>query len=69
MTIPVTIPKKLDKYDFPDKETIPDGYYIKQIPKASTDNFKILLESHNKLIDLLHTICTHCNIPIVTETD
>jgi hypothetical protein len=44
-------PQLLTKWDFPDTKEVPDGYHIKEELVASDDNFKKLVEEHNKLVE------------------
>lgn len=43
--------KKLDTWDFPDKESVPDGYDWTAIPKLTQDNFQVLIDKVNELVD------------------
>lgn len=43
--------KELREDDFPDTEWVPNGYDREQIPIMSDDNFRLLVDEHNKLVD------------------
>ena len=50
-------PKTLSYWDFPDIETIPDGYDSFSIPKATSINMQTLVEEHNNLVDVVNSLC------------
>ena len=49
-------PKKLTYWDFPDTITIPDGYDRKTIPDLTRDNFNLLVNEHNNLVDVVNKL-------------
>jgi hypothetical protein len=48
--------KSLNKYDFPDKKLVPDGYHWTEIPKASPNNFQVLIDKINEVVELVNKI-------------
>ena len=42
--------EELSAWDFPDTVSVPDGYDVTRIPDATSDNFNMLMEEHNKLV-------------------
>jgi hypothetical protein len=49
-------PKILKNSDFCDIKYVPDGYDMKSVVEATTDNFNILLEEYNNLVKIVNTI-------------
>ena len=49
----MTTLRKLTGRDFPDTQWEPDGYDEKQVPTNTIKNFNILLEEHNKLVEVV----------------
>lgn len=56
MTEQITKLQKLDQWDFPNHKHIPDGYDMTQVPVASDDNFQVLVDAHNNLVDTINTL-------------
>ena len=48
--------KELSAWDFPNTEYVPNGYDMSKVPKMSDDNFRILLENHNKLVNVVNAL-------------
>jgi len=46
-------PEALSEYDFPDRIQIPDGYDMKSIPDLTRDNFQVLIDAHNELVEVV----------------
>jgi hypothetical protein len=55
-------PKELNSWDFSDKDYIPDGYDMNTIPALTRDNFNILIEEHNNLVEVVNMICDKTGI-------
>lgn len=51
--------KGLHSWDFIETESVPDGYDWTQKPKMSDDNFRILVEEHNKLVIVVTNLIEH----------
>ena len=61
-TLHMEKPKTLSDWDFPDTEMVPDGYDMTTIPSMSGQNFRILIEEHNKLVEVVNMLCESRNI-------
>ena len=46
--------EKLSEFDWPITEDVPDGYYMKSVPKPSTKNLMFLFNKINEIIDLIN---------------
>ena len=42
--------KELSVWDLPNTKYVPDGWDMTEVPTATDDNFKVLLEQHNELV-------------------
>lgn len=49
----MSVPKRLESWDWHETEWVPDGYDEKQVPVMSDDNFRLLAEKVNEIIDYL----------------
>lgn len=47
---------ELNKYDFPDRKLVPDGYNVKEEVEASDDNILVLIEKINEIIDVVNLL-------------
>lgn len=54
--------KELSTWDFPDTEYIPDGYDLKELPKLSERNFRVLLERYNELVCIVNKLANKVDI-------
>jgi len=45
--------EELTVYDFKDTIMVPNGYDLTQVVTVSDDNFQLLVEEHNKLVNSL----------------
>ena len=43
--------KNLTYWDFPDTKLVPDGYDMMSVPELSPNNFLVLIEKVNELVD------------------
>ena len=50
-------PKELAHWDFPHTVPIPDGYDMRDIPDLTRDNFQVLIEEYNKLVEVVNLLC------------
>ncbi len=50
-------PEKLTDWDFPDTIDQRDGYDITQVPDLTRDNFQLLVEEYNNLVEVVNSIC------------
>lgn len=48
--------KELTEFDFPDTAGEQDGPFIKHVPDATRANFVVLIEAHNKLVDVTNAL-------------
>lgn len=49
-------PKKLTSWDFQDTISVPDGYDLKSIPDLTRENFGILVDKHNELVEAFNAL-------------
>ena len=47
---------KICSWSFPDRESIPDGYNVTQIPKATAENMVVLMATINELINRVNEL-------------
>ena len=57
-------PKELNDWDFSDTITEPDGYYQKNIPDISRNNFNKLLDEYNNLVKVVNLLCKRNTIDL-----
>lgn len=50
-------PKKLADRDFPDIGYVPDGYDMIGVAEMTRENFNVLIEEHNNLVDVVNILC------------
>ena len=43
-------PKKITRWDWPETETVADGYEFDRVPKLSRENFDFLADKYNELL-------------------
>jgi len=55
-------PRELTAWDFSDTEMIPDGYDMTTIPKLTQDNFQLLIDKHNNLVEIINLLCEKLEI-------
>ena len=56
MEITVVGPKHLGYHSFPNTHFVPDGYDMKSVPSMTEENFHILIDEHNKLVDFVTSL-------------
>jgi hypothetical protein len=49
-------PKELKGWDFVDTTTIRDGYDLKDIPRMSDENFRLLIDEYNNLAEVVNAL-------------
>jgi len=49
-------PNELTDYDFRDTLQVPSGYDLETIPDLTRDNFRTLIDEHNKLVKAFHAL-------------
>ena len=52
---------KLTKWDFPNVVPVQDGYYVTEKIVTSDANFRLLVEEHNKLVDIVTFLLERAN--------
>jgi hypothetical protein len=60
-------PKEITEYDMPTTVSVPDGYYITQVPDASNENIQFLMDKHNELLSLVVTIAERNGVKFEEE--
>ena len=48
--------KKLYSWDFPNTKLKPDGYDMTGVPELTEDNFHILIEEYNRLVEAVQEL-------------
>jgi len=48
--------EELTVYDFKDRVQIPEGYEYISVPDITRDNFQVLIDSHNELVNAFNEL-------------